>query len=44
MIDPKRIGGIVGDALLAGALGALGAMALFSSTDRTLLTRANLLH
>ena len=37
MIDPERIGGIVGEALLAGALGALGAMARFSSTDRRLL-------
>ncbi len=44
MIDPERIGGIVGEALLAGALGALGAMARFSSTDRPLLTRAYLLH
>ena len=44
MIDPERIGGIVGEALLAGALGALGAMARFSSADRPLLTRAYLLH
>ena len=44
MIDPERIGTIIGEALLAGALGALGAMARFSSTDRPLLTRAYLLH
>ena len=44
MIDPERIGSIVGEALLAGTLGALGAMARFSSTDRPLLTRAYLLH
>jgi hypothetical protein len=44
MIDPERIGGIVGEALLAGALGALGAMARFSTADRPLLTRAYLLH
>jgi len=44
MIDPERIGAIIGEALLAAALGALGAMARFSSSDRPLLTRAYLLH
>ena len=39
MIDPERIGGIVGEALLAGALGALGAMARFSSSSASSAVR-----
>ncbi len=44
MIDPERVGAIASEALLAGALGALGAMARFSTTGRPLLTSAFLLH
>jgi hypothetical protein len=44
MIDPERLGAILGEALLAGALGALGAMARLSTTGRPLLTGAFLLH
>ncbi len=31
MIDPERIGSIIGEALVAGALGALGAVARLTS-------------
>jgi hypothetical protein len=44
MIDPERVGAIAGEALLAGALGALGAMTRLSTTGRPLLTGAFLLH
>ncbi|PZW41812.1 transposase [Humitalea rosea] len=44
MIDPERIGAIIGEALLAGALGALGAVARLTSTGRPMLSGAFLLH
>ena len=44
MIDPERIGSIIGEALLAGALGALGAVARLTSTGRPMLSGAFMLH
>ena len=44
MLDPERAGSIIGEALLAGVLGALGAVARLSTSGRPMLTGAFLLH
>src|SRR4051812_44863535 len=44
MIDPERVGSIAGEALLAGALRALRAMARFSTSGRPLLPGPFLMH
>ena len=44
MIDPERAGSLLGEAAIAAALGALGAVARISATGQPLLTMAFLLH
>ena len=44
MFDPERAGSIIGEAMLAGALGALGAVARLSTAGRPMLTGGFLLH